>query len=132
MNRGDRREPSFSGIGLHSGNRVNMTILPASANAMNLNAPQNPSCHCRVDLAVWFGKMARPKIHHAMPRPVTHSGNSVKVSWPSPSTGFVLQQNGNLATGSWLPANGFTVSDDGMNSITITSPTGNLFFRLSK
>jgi hypothetical protein len=64
---------------------------------------------------------------------VTHSGNGIIVSWPSASTGFVLQQNGNLATGSWTPANGFTVSDDGTNkSITITSPTGNLFFRLSK
>ena len=62
---------------------------------------------------------------------ITHSGTSVKVSWPSPSTGFVLQQNSNLATANWSTA-GFTISDDGTNkSITVTSPTGNLFFRLS-
>jgi hypothetical protein len=63
---------------------------------------------------------------------VTHSGNNVIISWLSPSSGFVLQQNGNLATGSWTPANGFTVSDDGRNkNITIPSPAGNLVFRLS-
>jgi hypothetical protein len=63
---------------------------------------------------------------------VSHLGNSVIISWPSASSGYVLQQNGNLMTGSWAPANGFTVSDNGTNkSITITSATGNLFFRLS-
>lgn len=62
---------------------------------------------------------------------VIHSGNSVKVSWPSPSSGFVLQQNSNLTTTNW-PASGFTISDDGTNrSISLPAPTGNLFFRLS-
>ncbi len=28
--------------------------------------------------------------------------NTVAVSWPSPSTGFVLQQNGNLSPTSWV------------------------------
>jgi hypothetical protein len=61
---------------------------------------------------------------------VTHAGNNVIVSWSSPSTGFQLQQNSNLATTNWTTT-GFSVSDDGTNkSITITSPTGNLFFRL--
>jgi hypothetical protein len=67
----------------------------------------------------------------APPLTVSHSGNSVIISWPSASSGFVLQQNDNLATGSWTPANGLTISDDGTTkSITITSPAGNLFFRL--
>jgi hypothetical protein len=61
---------------------------------------------------------------------VTHSGNSVIILWPSASTGFVLQQNSNLATTNWTTSSG--ISDDGTNkSITITSLTGNLFFRLS-
>ena len=61
---------------------------------------------------------------------ITPSGASVKVSWPSLSTGFVLQQNSDLTTTNW-PASGFSISDDGTNkSITVTSPTGNLFFRL--
>ena len=61
---------------------------------------------------------------------ITHSGNSVKVLWPYPSTGWTLQQNPNLATVSWSASGG--VSNDGTNNfITITSPTGNLFFRLN-
>jgi hypothetical protein len=61
---------------------------------------------------------------------VTHSGNNVIVSWPSPSSGFTLQQNSNLSTTNWA-ASGFTISDDGTNkSITLPGPTGNLFFRL--
>jgi hypothetical protein len=62
---------------------------------------------------------------------VTHSGNSVTVSWPSASSGFTLQQNSDLSMANWATS-GFTISDDGTNkSITINSPTGNLFFRLN-
>jgi len=61
---------------------------------------------------------------------ITHSGNSVKISWPYPSTGFVLQQNSNLSTANWTTSGG--ISNDGTNNfITITSPTGNLFYRLT-
>jgi hypothetical protein len=60
---------------------------------------------------------------------ITHSGNSVTISWPSPSTGWTLQQNSDLTATSWSASGG--ISDNGMiKSITITSPTGNLFFRL--
>jgi hypothetical protein len=63
---------------------------------------------------------------------ILHSGNSVLVSWPSPSTGFLLQQNSNLTAANWMTS-GFTISDDGTNkSITINPPTGNLFFRLKQ
>jgi len=62
---------------------------------------------------------------------VTHSGNNVIVSWPSPSTGFQLQQNSNLAAANGWSTSGFSIADNGTNkSITISSPTGNLFFRL--
>jgi len=64
---------------------------------------------------------------------VTYSGNSVIVSWPSPSTGFQLQQNSNLAVTNGWATSGFSISDDGTNkSITISSPSGNLFFRLKQ
>jgi hypothetical protein len=63
---------------------------------------------------------------------VTHSGNNVIVSWPSPSTGFVLQQIGDLKQANWATS-GYTINDDGTTkSITISSPTGNLFFRLKQ
>ena len=63
---------------------------------------------------------------------VTRSGSSVIVSWPYPSTGFVLQQNSNLSTTNWTTA-GFTVTtNDVSNSITLPAPTGSLLFRLKQ
>ena len=62
---------------------------------------------------------------------IAHSGNSVIVSWPNTGS-CTLQQNNNLAGGSWTTT-GYTINmSNGTNSITITSPTGNLFFRLAK
>jgi hypothetical protein len=64
---------------------------------------------------------------------ITHSGNSVIVSWPN--TGFyTLQQNNNLAAPSAWAMSGYNVTTNspiGTNSITITPPTGSLFFRLA-
>jgi hypothetical protein len=58
--------------------------------------------------------------------------NTVVVSWPSPSTGFLLQTNNNLATGNWNNYGG-TVGDNGtVKSVTNSPPAGNLFFRLKK
>jgi hypothetical protein len=64
---------------------------------------------------------------------VTHVGNQVIVSWPSPSTGFVLQTNGNLAhTNSWASYGG-SIGDNGtVRSTTNAPPPGNLFFRLKQ
>jgi hypothetical protein len=63
---------------------------------------------------------------------ITHSGNSVIISWPSPSTGFTLQTNGNLATGTWVNYGG-TVGDNGtIKTETNSPPTGTLFFRLQQ
>src|ERR1039458_10319279 len=62
---------------------------------------------------------------------ITQSGNSVIVSWPDTGS-YTLQQNSNLvATAGWTTS-GYTITtSNGTNSITITPPTGNLFFRLS-
>jgi hypothetical protein len=58
--------------------------------------------------------------------------NTVVISWPSPSTGFVLQQNGDLNTANWLGAPQ-TVNDDGTNRfIIVNPPTGNRYYRLVK
>jgi hypothetical protein len=59
------------------------------------------------------------------------SGNGVVVSWLSIWTGWTLRQNSNLVTPHW-PTSVGVISDDGTNkSLTITSTTGNVFFRLS-
>lgn len=58
--------------------------------------------------------------------------NSVMVFWPSPSTGFRLQQNMSLSPTGWgAPAE--SVTDDGMfKFIIVNSPTENRFYRLIK
>ena len=59
------------------------------------------------------------------------SPNSVKVSWPNTGT-YTLQQNSTLGAGAWTTSAYTINSDNGTNSISITPPTGNLFFRLAK
>jgi len=62
---------------------------------------------------------------------IAHSGNSVIISWPN-TTSSTLQTNNNLARASGWNAYGGTVDTaSGTNSITISPPTGNLFFRLA-
>jgi hypothetical protein len=60
---------------------------------------------------------------------LSHSSNNVIVSWPSVWTGWTLQQITDLTTTNWSASIG--TADDGVNkSLTITQPSGNLFFRL--
>ena len=72
----------------------------------------------------------------AIPAPVLTislaGNNSVKVSWPSASVGFALEQNPDLRTASWsTPME--QVSDDGTNkSILVKLPTGTRFYRLRR
>ena len=63
---------------------------------------------------------------------ITRSNLSVIVSWPSPSTGFVLQEAASLGNATWVNV-AQTPVDNGTNkSITITPPVGNKFYRLKK
>ena len=62
---------------------------------------------------------------------ITHAGNSVIVSWPNTGS-YTLQQSNNLAAAGGWATSGFIISTaSGTNSITITPPTGILFFRLA-
>jgi len=62
---------------------------------------------------------------------VPNGPDSVQVLWPNTGS-YTLQQNGNLAGGSWTTS-GYAISTaNGTNSITITPPTANLFFRLKQ
>ena len=61
---------------------------------------------------------------------ITSAGNSVIVSWPNTGS-YTLQQNSNVAAPAGWVTSGYSISSsNGTNSITITPPTGNLFFRL--
>ena len=58
--------------------------------------------------------------------------NTAIVSWPSSSTGFLLQQNDDLNTPNWITAPQ-SVSDNGTSKfILVTSTVGNRFYRLFK
>lgn len=60
------------------------------------------------------------------------SSSAARVSWPSPSTGFTLQQNSDLNSTNWLNTPQ-AVTDNGTNKfITVSPPTGNRFYRLFK
>ena len=61
---------------------------------------------------------------------ITHSGNHVIVSWPNTGS-YTLQQNPNVANPAGWTTSAYPITlASGTNSITLTSPTGNLFFRL--
>lgn len=53
------------------------------------------------------------------------------VSWPSPSTGFVLQQNAGFDAANWSAVPG-TVHDDGTNRFIVVPSSGHRFYRLIK
>jgi len=62
---------------------------------------------------------------------VPASPNSVQIRWPATGS-YTLLQNSNLATTTgWVPS-GYTVATaNGTNSVTISPPHGNVFFRLA-
>jgi hypothetical protein len=60
------------------------------------------------------------------------SPTTVVVSWPSPSTGYVLQQTADLAHPNWVNAPETSVDNGTTVSVVVSPATGNLFFRLKK
>ena len=56
--------------------------------------------------------------------------NSVVVSWPNLGS-YTLQSNADLTTTNWVNYGGAVPTSNGTNSVTIPSPVGNLFFRLT-
>ena len=60
------------------------------------------------------------------------AANTAIVEWPSPSTGFSLQENANLNTTNWVLTPN-PISDDGTNKYIIVNPAvGARFYRLFK
>jgi hypothetical protein len=59
--------------------------------------------------------------------------NTVLISWPSPSTGFTLQQNSSVnSAGGWATVTQ-TPSDNGTTkSVVVNPPVGNVFYRLKE
>jgi hypothetical protein len=62
---------------------------------------------------------------------LTHTNTAV-VSWPSPSTGFALEQNSAVGTTNWTDV-GLSPSDNGTTkSVVVPASPGSKFYRLTK
>jgi hypothetical protein len=58
--------------------------------------------------------------------------NTAVILWPSPSSGWNLQQNSKLSTTNWVGPSEIA-NDDGTNKfIIVNPPAGNRYYRLSK
>jgi len=79
--------------------------------------------------AIAFRPLSQPT--NPPPLVVSLTGNQVMISWQNSGT-YMLQQNNNLGdTNGWATGGYAITTTNGSNTITLTSPTGNLFFRLS-
>ena len=58
------------------------------------------------------------------------STNTALVSWPSPSTGFNLQQSTNLSAASWASPSEVVTDNGTIKFIIVNPPAGNRFYRL--
>ncbi len=59
--------------------------------------------------------------------------NAVAVSWPSPSTGWTLQQNTNrVSSANWSNVTSGIQDDGTVRTLIVNPPTGNRFYRLQK
>jgi len=63
---------------------------------------------------------------------IIYSDGSAIVSWPASATTYMLQTNGNLATTNWVNDTSTITTAGGSNSVTITPPRGNVYFRLKQ
>ncbi len=59
---------------------------------------------------------------------ITYAANQAIVSWSPSVTGWTLQTNNNLTTGTWGNYLGAVTN----NRVTNSAPTGNVFFRLQQ
>ena len=62
---------------------------------------------------------------------IAHAGNSVLVSWPNTGT-YTLLQTSSLTGGSWVTNTTAISTNNGINTVAITPPSGRLFFRLKQ
>jgi hypothetical protein len=56
--------------------------------------------------------------------------SAVLIAWPDPSTGFVLQQNANLAATNWVAVTNAPVVVNGEKQVIVTPMVGNRYYRL--
>jgi hypothetical protein len=64
---------------------------------------------------------------------IQSAGGLVVISWSADYANYVLEQNSDLANSNGWTASGYSITTfNDINSITLTPPPGNLFFRLAQ
>jgi hypothetical protein len=63
---------------------------------------------------------------------IRQAGANITLSWPSPSTGFVLEQSSVLAPASWSTVSPTPADDGVIRSVTLPASGGTRFFRLRR
>jgi hypothetical protein len=58
--------------------------------------------------------------------------NAVFLAWPSPSTGYSLQQNGDVNTTNWVGIAQIPMDNGTVKSIVVSPSSGRRFYRLVK
>ena len=111
--------------------------LPRSLLAVDVSGDGKPDLTCvnggANTMAVLINATVFPSAGAAPPLTINRPGNAIRVSWPSASPGWSLQQNPDLPTSHWGPSgySGYAIADNGTNKgLTIPFPPGSLFFRL--
>ena len=62
---------------------------------------------------------------------IAPAGTNAVISWPSPSTGFVLQENSDVVNiNGWVNYGGVVSSNASTLSVTVPANVGNSYFRL--
>jgi hypothetical protein len=62
---------------------------------------------------------------------IAPSGTNLALSWPLPSTGFVLQQSADLTSTNWVNVTNTVTPTNYWNQVTLSPPaSGNVFYRL--
>jgi hypothetical protein len=63
---------------------------------------------------------------------VCSSGPNLRLSWPLPSAGFVLQQSSQLNSTNWVNVTNAVVASGYYNQVTVSPPqNGNAYYRLA-
>jgi hypothetical protein len=109
------------------GDRFGLRVAPFGNDGVIIGAPQDNG----VGSVHLFSVPASP----AAPSLTIQftSSNTVTVSWPSPSTGFVLQQNTNgVSSVNWSNVTAGIQNDGTNKSFSVSPGPGNRFFRLFK
>ena len=61
---------------------------------------------------------------------ITRSGNNVLICWPSPATGFKLQQSTSLTAASWTDVSQAPTDDGTTKCVTLPVGSAPMFYRL--